>query len=132
MSFVSSFVCTVTILLTINCNICASQELLYKDLAQRLLLSKDGNFHILNKLLNRFFDVNSRLLTIAVHGQSLPDEVIREAHSRHSSCPLTLIRGDTVKQTNRRLSDTSQHCSDGFVLFVGTFEQVETVLGNVK
>jgi hypothetical protein len=42
----------VTVLLTTKFNICASEQLSYKDLAQRLLLSRDGTFHILSELLD--------------------------------------------------------------------------------
>jgi hypothetical protein len=43
-----------------------------------------------------------------------------------------IISGDKLREINRRMSETSQRSSDMFVLFVDTFEQVQTLLGNVK
>jgi hypothetical protein len=122
----------VAVMLKTDFNICASEQLSYKHLAQRLLLSRDGTFHILSELLDRCFDGSRRLLTIAAHGESLPDEVIREAHNRQISCPPIIISGDKLREIKRRMSETSQRSSDMFVLFVDTFEHVQILLGNVK
>ena len=123
---------TVIIIFTINLNNCTSEELLYKHLTQRLLLSNDSNFHILSELFRRCFDANRRPLTIAVQGESLPEEVIREAHSRNIYRPVIIIRGDKVKEINRTLSGTAQPSSDMFILFVDISEQVETLLDCIK
>jgi hypothetical protein len=121
---------TVIILLTINFNVCASERLLYKYLEKRLLT--DGTFHTLNELLNRCFDGNRRLLTIASEGLALPEQVIREAHSKKVSSPLILIRGDNLKDMKIRTSETSEQPSDMFILFVDVLDQVEPLLDGVK
>jgi hypothetical protein len=100
------------------------------DLTKRLLLSKDDTSHNIIQLFDSCFDYY-RLMTM-VAGESLPEEVLRHAHSRSTSYPVILTRGDQLQDVTKRIPGGLHQSSDSFIFFVDSFEQIEILFQTMK
>jgi hypothetical protein len=71
-------------------------------------------------------------MTIVAEGESLPEEVLRHAHSRSMSYPVLFNRGDLLEEVKERIPRSLHQSSDSFVFFLDSFEEIETLFQTIK